>query len=210
MKRNSLGCVAALLIGLPAALSAQDTPAAVAERQETEERFKTLTTRLENLEETIQAYRTSLDKLTKELGHLRDDLDRVQNNNSSAGMKESLRLLEEAIKEVDRKRIADNEKVLATLDKLAKNFSEKVASSPPSKPLSSSNASKPDLSKPGPGSEKGYEYVIKEGDTLSGVVSRLHAQGFKVSQKQVADANPGINWSRLRIGQKIFIPAPVP
>jgi LysM repeat protein len=29
-----------------------------------------------------------------------------------------------------------------------------------------------------------------------------------VTQKQMMDANPGVNWNRLRIGQKIFIPAP--
>jgi LysM repeat protein len=39
-------------------------------------------------------------------------------------------------------------------------------------------------------------------------VAALQKQGLKVTQKQIMDANPGVNWSKLRIGQKIFIPSP--
>ncbi|MDB6057278.1 MAG: hypothetical protein JWO95_1122, partial [Verrucomicrobiales bacterium] len=30
----------------------------------------------------------------------------------------------------------------------------------------------------------------------------------KISQSQVQAANPNVNWNRLRVGQKIVIPAP--
>ena len=35
---------------------------------------------------------------------------------------------------------------------------------------------------------------------------RSRAEGHKVTEKMVMDANPGVNWNRLGIGQQIFIP----
>jgi LysM repeat protein len=38
---------------------------------------------------------------------------------------------------------------------------------------------------------------------------KFQADGMKkITMKQVQDANPGVNWNRLRIGQKIVIPTP--
>ena len=56
--------------------------------------------------------------------------------------------------------------------------------------------------------EKGIEYVIKSNDTLSGIVTACRARELKVTQKLMREANPDVNWDRLRVGQKIFIPIP--
>jgi LysM repeat protein len=56
--------------------------------------------------------------------------------------------------------------------------------------------------------EKGYEYTVQEGDTLSRIVAALNKQGVKLTAKQISDANPGVNWNRLAIGHKLFIPSP--
>jgi LysM repeat protein len=51
----------------------------------------------------------------------------------------------------------------------------------------------------------GSEYVILKGDTFSLVAKRAG-----VSPQDIANANPRVDPRRLQIGQKIFVPAPVP
>ena len=47
------------------------------------------------------------------------------------------------------------------------------------------------------------EYTIVKGDYLEKI-----AKNFHVSVKAITDANPGIEPTKLKIGQKIHIPAP--
>ena len=56
--------------------------------------------------------------------------------------------------------------------------------------------------------DKGYEYVVQSGDTLSAIVTAYREQGVKVTVDQVLKANPGLKASSLQVGKKIFIPAP--
>ena len=56
--------------------------------------------------------------------------------------------------------------------------------------------------------ERGYEYTIQANDHPTTISAKLAKQGFKITARQITDANPGVNWSKLKIGQKIFIPAP--
>ena len=58
--------------------------------------------------------------------------------------------------------------------------------------------------------EKGYEYVIKESDTLSAIARAYNEQGIKVTVQQILDANQGLKAENLKPGKKIFIPAPAP
>jgi len=53
--------------------------------------------------------------------------------------------------------------------------------------------------------------VIRAGDNPRVIAQALVKQGMKISSKQITDANPAIvDWSKLRVGQKIFIPAVQP
>lgn len=47
------------------------------------------------------------------------------------------------------------------------------------------------------------EYVVAKGDTFSGIAGKFH-----VTVKALVDANPGVQPTKLQIGQKIHIPAP--
>jgi TolA-binding protein len=206
MKRSVF--VGVLLAGLCSSVcSGQDAPADVAARQETEERIKTMSARIEDLEQGLQACKRELGKLNEELRNLRDDLARANNNNKDAAFQKSLEQLADAIKEVDKKRIADDEKNLAVLKALKESLSDRPTGGPRPNPAPAPVA-KPASDPVRGGPEKGYEYSIQQGDTLLGIVGQLAKQGIKVTQKQMMDANPGVNWNRLRIGQKIFIPAP--
>jgi hypothetical protein len=43
-----------------------------------------------------------------------------------------------------------------------------------------------------------------------GIIAALKAEGYKVTRKQMEDANPKVNWDKLQVGKEIFIPPPSP
>lgn len=56
---------------------------------------------------------------------------------------------------------------------------------------------------PAPAQTAGYgTYVVQKGDTFGGIAQKNH-----VSLKSLKAANPGINYDKIRIGQKLSIPA---
>ena len=54
----------------------------------------------------------------------------------------------------------------------------------------------------------GYEYSIQRNDNLSIIAKAYRDQGIKVTTDQILKANPGLDPKNLKVGQKIFIPAP--
>ena len=59
----------------------------------------------------------------------------------------------------------------------------------------------------GQGTGKGYDYTVRSGDNPTKIAAALREQkGLKITSSQIVAANPGVDWTRLKIGQKIFIP----
>lgn len=181
--------VAALLCAFPA--RAQD-PA-------TEERLKKLEGEIENLVEGQAALGKRITKLAEELQRLHD---KVSSANGSVASAEDLRRLAEKLQEVDRKRENDKETILNTLEAL-----KKLERTPPRPPRETTPVEPPPAPRP---DEKGYEYTIQSGDTLSVIVEAYRQQGVKTSVSEITKANPGLNPNRLIPNKKIFIPAPKP
>ena len=207
MKRVFL--CAGLLTGLlcaPALPAAQDSATAAAEREEAETRFKNVETRIEKLEETLQLQQKKINSLLEEIHSLREENDRLKNRNENAAIQENIKHLAEKLEEVDRKRVADNKLALSQLEALTKGLTKPVA--PKETTLGSPKPEKSGATNGNSPPEKGYTYKIKDGDTLLRIVTELRAQGYKITQKQVMDANAGVNWNRLKIGQTVFIPSP--
>ncbi len=186
-----------MVVLLPATshFGAAQNAVALADRQEAEERYRRMNARIEALEEALQSYQQRINTLNDEVRGLRAEIARLGARNEGAASQGAIEQLAEKIREVDRKREKDNKEVLEELAKFGRNLK---TGSPPPRPTPT----------PSTGPEKGYEYTIREGDTLSGIVASLREQGFNVTQKQVENANPNAKWTRLQIGQKIFIPAP--
>jgi Tfp pilus assembly protein FimV len=200
-----------LLLSVAPAVWSQETPAEIIQRQEAEANIKELRSKITDLEATCQSLQKQIDSLERELGKLREDLRASRNNNALASVEEGLKRMAKDITEVDRKRQADNDRVTSYIEESFGRL-EKKLSVPPSRPPP---AAPPAHTKQGSGgtpppSGKTYEYAVQSGDTLTGILTRLRKEGFKVTQKQVEDANPNVNWKRLQVGQKIFIPAPAP
>jgi TolA-binding protein len=202
MQRNVvLGALLAAALAATPRLAAQD-PATEADKQYVNKR-------LELLEESIAAHQKSVQSLTDEVRKLKDEIDRLRNKNEGSASQDSIKRLQEAIVEVDKKRLADGERIAKTFEDLRKLILEKPTSAraPGIDTRTSPVDTRPPAGGPTPPpSNKGYKYAIRSGDTLSALVTALRKEGHKVTSKIIMDANPGVNWNRLKVGQEIFIP----
>ncbi len=194
------------------AVAAPESNDAVAFRQALEGNMKALVARVEDLEASNHSLRSRLDDMRRELQQIREETRKL---GDQTPVQEQIRRLAESIKDVDAKRRADNEKVLTELGKLAKQVAEtSIVPTPPLTRTVPINAptriadSELKSSDRATGPTRGIEYSIQSNDTLSGIVAAGRAKGLKLTQKMMMEANPDVNWSRLKIGQKIFIPLP--
>ena len=204
----------AVLVPLAPLQSQQDAPTAAAAREQAEERHRTLTKRLDGLEESMAAFQKNVTALRDEVRRLKDELDRSKNKNESAATQESIKYLAEKIEEVDKKRLNDSELVRKKFDELRK-FALESPGAPRVTPTPPPGVNPPPRGAPNAtprttpdGKQPGYLYKIKDKDTLAAIVAALRKQGINANQKQIEDANPGVKWNQLKIGQEIFIPAP--
>jgi septal ring factor EnvC (AmiA/AmiB activator) len=186
MKRFSFLFLASALL-CPAVGHAQDAA--------TEERLNKLSGKIEDLIAAHETFRKHLTDLSRELQALREQQGKPSPNYAA---QEDLQRVADAVKEVDRKRVEDNEKVRSELLKIAK-----LLNAPPIRKTAD----------PGPTEkahipDKGYEYVIQKDDTLSAIVQAYREKNIKVSIDQILKANPGLKPEKMQLGQKIFIPAP--
>jgi len=87
-----------------------------------------------------------------------------------------------------------------------------MASSSPSTPTRKEKNESESTDAPKPSkqaaNDKGFEHIVKSGDTISGIITAYKAQNIKVSKEQIMAANPGLAPEKMRLGQKIWIPAP--
>ena len=108
------------------------------------------------------------------------------------------------MKEVDKKRQADNEKVVDELEKLRKALvgggssgGRKTSVTPPADtPKTTFDPTAPHM-----------EHKVQSGETVDAIVAAYRAKGVKVTLQQVLAANPGLKPETLKAGQTIIIPA---
>jgi TolA-binding protein len=146
--------------------------------------------------QAVQAKRITA--LEKEISELRDKL------NGPSANQDDLKKLADQVQEIDKKRQEDRELILKEIGKLGKVG----GSSPGRKPTPTvTTNSATGGSNPG-GKENGYEYKVAEHDTLLIIAKAYRDQGIKMTSDQILKANPGLDPKNLKVGQKIFIPAP--
>lgn len=193
MKRISFLLVTLALCSAPA-VRAQDAA--------TQERLDKLAGRIEDLAASQESLKKQVDELVRELQGVREQANKPT---VSYARPEDLNRLAEKVQEVDRKRLDDAEKTRAELLKLRKVLEtplpqpkKTVVSAPKDTPATSVSNTP----------EKGFEYVIKSGDTLDAIAQAYREKNIKVTVSQILKANPGLKAERLIKGKKIFIPAP--
>jgi LysM repeat protein len=178
------------------------SPSARSQDAATEERLNKLSGQIEDLIAGQKEQRERLTALVRELETVREQASKPSANYATH---EDLKRLAETVKEVDRKRLEDYDKIRAELLKLGKTLSAPGPTSKKSPPIAPADA--PILEKPS-SPEKGYKYTIQKNDTLSIIVQAYREKNIKITTDQILKANPGLNPNRLRVGQEIFIPAP--
>lgn len=183
-------------------LSLCATPAARSQDAATEERLNKLSGQIEDLIAAQKELKQRITSLTRELESVREQAAKPSANYAAA---DDLRHLAEAVKEVDRKRLDDYDKIHAELLKLGKSLSAPAAPSKRATPTNSVDVPPADK---GGSPQKGFEYTIEPNDTLSVIVKAYREKNIKVTVEQIQKANPDLNPNRLKVGQKIFIPAP--
>ena len=179
---------------VPAALRGQD--AAV------EERLNKLAGQLEDLQTARVKLDERIGELAREVSHLREQSAKPAGNFAS---QDELRKLAEQLQEIDRKRVADNEKIVKEIEKIVKAGS---GSRTVRKAEKNTAESVEKGASTGGGGEKVFEYVIQSGDTLSTIALAYRERGIKITSDQIMKANPGLKPTSLQVGQKIYIPAP--
>jgi LysM repeat protein len=197
MKRISFLLLALLLCG-NSRLRAQDAA--------TEERLNQLSGKIEDLIAGQETQRKQLAELRKEIESLRDQASKPAGNFAA---QEDLKHLADMVKEVDRKRLEDYEKIRTTIKDLGKTLAAPTPTHSRKNDVAESNDT-PKTTKPAPSekSDKGFEHTVKSGDTLSGIVAAYKEQNIKVSKEQIMASNPGLVPEKMKVGQKIWIPAP--
>jgi LysM repeat protein len=182
--------------------------AAVAAKEGAQERYERMSADIQALQAANEALQNKLNQVTAELLELRNQQAQAASNSN---VQDQLKLLAEKITEVDRKRQEDKEAISGEIRKSMTGLEKTLAASPaPSHVQSVSNTEAPSAA-----AERGFVYVIASGDKLSLIIKSYNAdfksKGMKqITLKQAMEANPGVDWGRLRVGQKIIIPRPEP
>lgn len=200
MKLVIILVVCALVFGLAErSLSAQPSygATAYAQQQQAEQRWRKLSSQMEEMLADQQELRKRVQMLEGENRRLTKKL----NESGSASVTPTqldrvAKDLNEKIQQVDKNRQADQKTVTREVDQAfdrLKKLIEKQSVTPSASPRETSSG-------------KYVEYTIQSGQTISAVVKAYKDQGYKVSQDSILRANPGLKPNRLQIGQVIKIP----
>jgi LysM repeat protein len=173
-----------LAIGRLSAQPSLDTAAQV-------EELKRLNSAVEALIASQALQQKRMDDLALQIEKLRQESARSESLEKFAS-REQITELTTRLKEVDEQRLADRKVILEEIKKLGKA----AAAVPP-------RVDKPAVT------AGHFEYVIQPGDSYSAIAAGVSKQlGAKITVAMIEKANPGVDPTRLKIGQTILIPEP--
>ncbi|HEX3890390.1 MAG TPA: LysM peptidoglycan-binding domain-containing protein [Verrucomicrobiae bacterium] len=164
----------------------------------TQDQIDQINGKIQDLLDAQAAQGKRIDALEKEISDLSDKSSQP----GVAASPDDLKKLAEQVQEIDKKRQDDNERILKELERLDKS----MGVSPPSHKTEPSVSTPSTSSATSSGPQKGYEYLIASGDTISAIAKAYRAKGIKVTSDQILAVNPGLNPNSLVVGKKIFIP----
>jgi Skp family chaperone for outer membrane proteins len=187
--------------------SPASTAATIAAKEDADERFQRLITDLQAVQSDNEALHAKITAMEQEIQALRDAAAHPVDNSAN---QDELKRLAEKIEEVDKKRLEDKDVISEEIRKTISGLQATIQGAP-----SAPHESRPKLPivPESAASANGYSYTIVDGDRLDLIV-KAYNKDFKVkglkpiTLKQAKEANPNVDWNRLRVGQKIVIPRP--
>jgi LysM repeat protein len=147
------------------------------------------TAQIATLKAEIEQQRMELDATKAQLATLKAD-------NAS---------LREALEKLDAARATERK---ALLDEVAKIVADAGKGRPTPRAETHEKAEAPAAPAKADAAQKGYEYVVAKGDTLSSISAAYQAQGVHATVADIRKANTLSNGQTLHVGQKLFIPKP--
>lgn len=178
--------------------------AALAQDAATQQQLDKLSGQIQDLTDSQVRFGQRLDALEKEITDLRDKVSTPVVNDYATHAE--LKALVDQMQEIDQKRKADTENIARQIENLAK-----AAAMAPPPEIHAHETPKTETTPDTAAStapQKGYEYEIKQGDTLGLIIKAYRDKGVKVKKSQIIAANPKMNPNVLLPGKKIFIPDP--
>jgi LysM repeat protein len=167
----------------------------------TQQQLDKLSGQIQDLLEAQAQQGKHIEALEKEIGDLRDKVNTPPVNDSAS--RDDLKKLAGQVQEIDQKRSDDRDLILKEIEKLGKAAA--IAPTPPTHRTSTPKPPSDETATPA-GPQNGYDYVIKDGDTLGLIAKAYRDKGVKVTKAQIIAANPKLNPNVLIPGKKIFIP----
>jgi LysM repeat protein len=178
--------------------------AARAQDDATQQQINKLNGQVQDLTDAQAVQAKRITALEKEISELRDKSS--QPGATDTANADDLKKLADQVQEIDKKRQADRELILKEIGKLGKVGGSPASSHKAPPAVSTTATENPVPAITGP--QKGYEYKVAEHDTLSIIAKAYRDQGIKVTADQILKVNPGLDPKNLKVGQKLFIPAP--
>lgn len=195
-------------IPIPASAPPASTAAAIAAKEDAEERYKRMSADLQAVQSDNEALHAKITAMGQEIQTLREAMAHSADN---SGIQDALKSLAGKIEEVDKKRLEDKDVISEEIRKAIGGL-EATIKGAPAPPIHESR-SKPPTASESAAAANGYSYTIADGDRLDLIVKAYNkdfkSKGLKpITMKQAKDANPNVDWNRLKVGQKIVIPRP--
>ncbi len=176
--------------------------AARAQDDATQQQINKLSGQIQDQQDSLDVQKKRIDALEKEISELRDKAGQPAAPDAAGA--DDLKKLAEQVQDLAKKQKADQELILKEIEKLGK-----VGSPTPVRRSTPTVTTNPPAGGTGlGGKQSGYEYPIQRNDTINLVAKAYRDQGIKVTADQILKANPGLDPKNLKVGQKIFIPAP--
>jgi cell division protein FtsB len=203
--------ISVLLPGLPTlAQDATGNAAAIAAKQDADERYKRMAADLQAVQSDNEALHAKITSLEQEIQSLRDAQAHPADN---ANVQDALKHLADKIEEVDKKRLEDKDAISEDIQKRMEQLTRALGSGGGPPIHDSSPRVTPSTGTSAQTVTDGYSYTIHDGDRLEAIVKAYNAEfrskGLKtITIKQAEEANPKVDWNRLHVGQKIVIPRP--
>ena len=189
-------------------LSSLATVAVRAQDDAAQQQIDKLSGQIQDLQATQLEQSKHIQALEKAINDLQGQANQPAANTANS---DDLKKLAEQVQEIDKKRQEDNDRVLKELERLEKSLGASSSSHRSAPDITPDITPTPIKGHPttGPsGPQNGYDYTIQRGDTLLAIAKAYRAQGIKVTTDQILKANPGLDAKNMKVGQKIFIPAP--
>ncbi|HMO51856.1 MAG TPA: LysM peptidoglycan-binding domain-containing protein [Kiritimatiellia bacterium] len=149
-------------------------------------------------QDEMRRLRARIDALESDIARLNQQVNTANQEQSRAvqsqlqGVNASLEELQKRIRTVDAARESDKKEIVDTLSKrITEVMSRQQA------------AARPAATARRPVSSEGYEHTVQTGETLSAI-----AKAYGARTADIIEANNLRSADMLRVGQKLFIPAP--